>query len=285
MSLDRDKLRQTIIHLQDLSCALPVVRKAIEVIEDPTCNHLQLERIIAADQGLAARVLRLANSAYFGVSTHVSTLSMAVGVIGYRRLQMLLRHVLVAEMLALLKVDPEDARPTRELAVATAAAAHEIARVSWLGNPEELLTVGLLHNIGELALLSLYRDKFLKVRERALQIPREAAEQEIFGARQGEVGRWLLDSWCFPGLYGLGCEHWASPERPVLDDAQRGCLFALHAAVKLARAFLEKSGEDHAYAQVSSAARDRLGMDPLTMAAILGGLSKKLKQVYEVLAA
>ena len=99
---DRETVRQAIAQLKDLPCSVPVVQKAIEAVQDPTCSNGQLELLLSADQGITTRLLRLANSAYFSVSREVSTLSMAVALIGYGRLQTILRHILVAEVFDLL---------------------------------------------------------------------------------------------------------------------------------------------------------------------------------------
>jgi HD-like signal output (HDOD) protein len=232
-------IQRTIENLQGVSCVYAVVRKCIDALEDPQVMGRQIEQILGADPGLAARVLKLANSAYFGISGRVSTLTMAVGVIGHRRLRLMLERILIAEMLGVLKTEGEPAASIREFGVIAAAVSCDLAAATWIGDPEEMLMVGLLHNVGDLVLASQFPEQRRQIDERAPSSARYEAEETVLGVESGQVGGWLLDGWLFPPIYGAACRHWKAPleyaEMPDLN--QRLCV--IHAAAHVTRAFVE----------------------------------------------
>ncbi len=184
LAADRQTVRQVIARLKDLPCSLPVVQKAIDAVQDPNCTNGRLARILAEDQGITTRLLRLANSAYFGVSRKVSTLSMAVALIGYGRLKTILRHIMVAEVFELLSAKSPAAKRIWKVAVAAGAASRETAQACWVGDPEELLAVGLLHNVGDLALLCQFPGQFLAAEESG-SASAEGAPRSVFGVDSG----------------------------------------------------------------------------------------------------
>ena len=273
LAADRQTVRQVIARLKDLPCSLPVVQKAIDAVQDPNCTNGQLERILAADQGITTRLLRLANSAYFGVSRKVSTLSMAVTLIGYGRLKTILRHIMVAEVLELLSAKSPAANRIWKVAIAAGAASRETAQACRVGDPEELLAVGLLHNVGDLALLCQFPDQFLAAEESG----------SVFGVDSGTAGQWLLDGWLFPAIFGMSCRLWPSPLSACVEERLRPRVAAVHVGVKLARSWVEGCDLDLAATSLLPEAVDALGLNGDTIAAIYDGLEQNVNEVLEVL--
>ncbi len=273
LAADRQTVRQVIARLKDLPCSLPVVQKAIDAVQDPNCTNGQLERILAADQGITTRLLRLANSAYFGVSRQVSTLSMAVALIGYGRLKTILRHIMVAEVFELLSAKSPAAKRIWKVAIAAGAATCGTAEACWVGDPEELLAVGLLHNVGDLALLCQFPDQFLAAEESG----------SVFGVDSGTAGQWLLDGWLFPAIFGMSCRLWPSPLSACVEERLRPRVAAVHVGVKLARSWVEGCDLDLAATSLLPEAVDALGLNGDTIAAIYGSLEENVNEVLEVL--
>lgn len=279
---DRQSVRQVIARLKDLPCSLPVVQKAIGAVQNPNCTNGQLEQILGADQGITTRLLRLANSAYFGVSRQVSTLSMAVALIGYGRLKTILRHIMVAEVFELLSAKSPAAKRIWKVAIAAGAATRGTAEACWVGDPEELLAVGLLHNVGDLALLCQFPDQFLAAEESGSA---SAAEESgsVFGVDSGTAGQWLLDGWLFPAIFGMSCRLWPSPLSACVEERLRPRVAAVHVGVKLARSWVEGCDLDLAATSLLPEAVDALGLNGDTIAAIYDGLEQNVNEVLEVL--
>src|SRR5437867_10287767 len=90
-------VQQAIGRLQALPAFYPTVQKALGLLDDPLATNIHLQQVLSSDQAIAARVLKLANSAYFGVSTAVRTLPLAVALVSREHLHTLLQRFLVEE--------------------------------------------------------------------------------------------------------------------------------------------------------------------------------------------
>ena len=281
LAADRQTVRQVIERLKDLPCSLPIVQKAIDAVQDPHCTNGQLERILAADQGITTRLLRLANSAYFGVSRKVSTLSMAVALIGYGRLRTILRHIMVAEVLELLSAKSPAANRIWKVAVAAGAASRETAQACRVGDPEELLAVGLLHNVGDLALLCQFPGQFLAAGESG-SASVAAVPRSVFGVDSGTAGQWLLDGWLFPAIFGVSCRLWPSPLCPSVEESLRPRVAAVHVGVNLARSWVGGIDVELAAQGLLPEAVEVLDLDGDAIAEIYTSLEEKVNDVLEV---
>lgn len=156
---------------------------------------------IAEDQGLSARLLSLANSAFYGLQAQVRTVNRAVAVLGLREVRGL---VLILGMHGLAASRPLPAdftlAPYLEHQLAVAIAAMALARESRTMAPDDAFTAGVLHDLGKL-LTALYRpDDWLA--EQALaaaeNLPWHEAEERHWGLDHGLIGAMVLRSWNLP---------------------------------------------------------------------------------------
>jgi HD-like signal output (HDOD) protein len=235
---DCERLRLAIARLQALPAFYPTVQRALRLLDDPTTGNSQIQQVITTDQALAARILQLANSAYFGFYSRVSTISLALTLIGRERVATLLRRFLSEEMIQMLSGRKPAAARIRELSLVTATAAHAMAERLLREDQEEILLAGLLHNIGELVLLSQFRDDYeemLRLQQHMLAVE---AERAVFGATIPLVGKWLLDAWEFPRFFLAVTEHWPDPWVSSFPGAPLAALALVHTARRLAESWL-----------------------------------------------
>jgi HD-like signal output (HDOD) protein len=229
-------LRRVVKDIEKFPALFPIVQKGLAVVENAGGTAGELERILQADPMMVARVLRLANSAYFGVMREVRTVSMAVNIIGYRKLRALLRHVLVAGLIELLSQGRPGTARIRQTAVAASAASHELASRCRLEDPEELLVAGLLFNIGEMALFWSFPNEYESMLARAGDTPLNAAQRAVFGVDSRQVGRRVLEAWQFPAVFCQVAERWPDPLSEPSETGLRLYLAIVHVAVVLAGA-------------------------------------------------
>jgi HD-like signal output (HDOD) protein len=227
-----DVLRRVVQDIEKFPALLPVVQKGLAMVEDDNGTSGQLERILQADPVMVARILRLANSAYFGVVTEVRTVSMAVNIIGYRKLRSLLRHILVSGLIELLSQGRPGTARIRDTAVAASAASHELARRCELEDPEELLVAGLLFNIGDLALFWSFPKEYESILARGGDTAK--AQEKVFGVNSRQVGKMVLETWKFPAVFCDVAELWPDPLSAPADSMLRRHLAIVHVAATLA---------------------------------------------------
>ena len=276
-----DVLRRVVKDIEKFPALLPVVQKGLAVVENANGTTGQLERILQADPVMVARILRLANSAYFGVMTEVRTVSMAVNIIGYRKLRSLLRHVLVSGLIELLSQGRPGTNRIRETAVAASVASHELAQRCQLEDPEELLVAGLLFNIGEMALFWSFPKEYEAMFGIAGQVPLDAAQKAVFGVDSRQVGRMVLEAWQFPAVFGHVVERWPDPLSETVDSALRRYLAIVHVGVVLARALASRIDTPSLEVSPEIVAELQLGEEALGQ--VLMALPEKIAAVRAIL--
>lgn len=183
--------------------SLPTLYVELEkAVNDERTNLNNIAEIISLDMGMTAKVMQIANSAFFGLQRKVSTPEEAVLLIGIKTLQAL---ILSTHIFSQFK-NTARFRPFLEAlwchSQATAGLAKSIAKQAKgdKTTKEYASTAGLLHDCGELILADNFPDEYDRVlaltgRER---MPLWQAEEKIFGAHHGSIGAYLLGIWGLP---------------------------------------------------------------------------------------
>lgn len=193
---DLNRVQATIRQLPAWPAAVAKVLQTFQQ-EDPDIDLLIRE--IGHDQALAARVLRLANSPFYGLQTRVGTLHDAITVLGFRNVRAAVAGVAVMRCFAHNQIPGFDMTAFWNHATATAIASRAIARLA--RQPEELaFTAGLVHDIGALVLLTAIPAEMAKVLAYAGQrdCGLREAERDVLGFDHAAVGDALLQQWHFP---------------------------------------------------------------------------------------
>jgi HD-like signal output (HDOD) protein len=243
--LGEHQVYQAILRLKALPAFFPAIEKALVLLDNPSSHSDHIQRVICSDPAIAARILRLANSAYFGFYSEVRTVSLAITLIGREKISTLLRRYLAEELIQMLSGRRPAAAQIREISVVTATVAHCIAARLVCPDKEEILVAGLLHNVGELVLLSQFRDSYERMLEMATQLPRPQAEDLVFGVRSSTVGRWLLEAWNFPEVFPAVIVNQSDPWSAHFTAAPAPAIITVHIARKLAEVWVENAAGRH----------------------------------------
>jgi putative nucleotidyltransferase with HDIG domain len=156
---------------------------------------------IAEDQGLSARVLAMANSAFYGLQSQVRSVARAVAVLGLREIRALILVLGMHGLAARHPLPAGFALPAyleHQLAVALIAMA--LARASGAMDPDDAFTAGVLHDLGKLV-TALYRPADWQAQAElvaAEALPWHEAEMRHFGLDHGLIGAMVLRSWNLP---------------------------------------------------------------------------------------
>lgn len=199
MSALRDMLMTQVKELYDLPHLPMIAAQVIRKAQDPESSARDLGDLIQQDTALSARVLRVANSSLFALRSPVVSVDRAVVVLGAQMISsIVLGECLNAEFEG--RIPRETLMAYWQHSWSAASAAQEMA--GWLPSirPGTLLTLGLLHDIGVLALLALAHDEACEAWELAAgqgMDPVEA-ELEVMGTTHPEVGGWLAEAWRLP---------------------------------------------------------------------------------------
>lgn len=196
-----DRLETLVRQVRDLPALPAAVVRVMQLTDDPKAGTADVARALASDQALAVRVLKLANSAFYGSSRRISTVSEAVTTLGMRTTRNLVMATSCQEMLEQDVVGyalPSGALWRHSLACACAAQA--LAQRARYRATEEAFVAGLLHDIGKVVLNTYLKDQFVRVLLRVLgsNITFAEAEREVLGFDHAEAGARLLERWNLP---------------------------------------------------------------------------------------
>jgi putative nucleotidyltransferase with HDIG domain len=214
-------LQQAIAEVQQLPTLPGSSRQVLEYLNDETADTNKIVRAIECDQGLVVRILRMANSPFFGLPAKVKNIKEAVVVLGFANLRMVvISAMLTAQKFPNLVNDPRVHAIFRH-GLAVAIAASVIARNNRL-DANLLFLAGILHDIGALALMSSYPELYAEVEQYRIAndlLPYEA-EQKVFGFDHSTVGAALCRHWNLPEAISQALEdhHHAENQPPTTED-------------------------------------------------------------------
>lgn len=177
---------------EQLPARAAAAARVLQLADDPDTSAQDLARAIGTDPVFAARVLRVANSTYYGLSGRVSTLPFAVSVIGFQVVRSL-------AVVAATGLDSPDGAPQGFWTAAAHAATGSELMASLLGaDPGNAFCLGLLHTIGAVLLHQHQPLAQLCLPEPADTVRMLTQEQERYGISHDQLGARVLAAWHFP---------------------------------------------------------------------------------------
>ena len=174
--------------------------KLRELVNEDDVQLNEIENVLRQDLGLSANILRLANSAHFGLSSKVGSLRKAVMLLGLKRFEQIAVSAYMEKSMD--KAIEGYGLSAGELwlhSIVVATTAEAIAKYLKIPDPDEVFIPALLHDMGKLIL-----DSFVKTDSEnihSLVAKGESwirAEYMILGTDHAEIGALLLEKWSFP---------------------------------------------------------------------------------------
>jgi HD-like signal output (HDOD) protein len=200
-----DEERRLRLKILQTECLPPIpdaLIKLMEIIQNDEASTGELESVILQDQALSAKVLRVANSAYYGFCGRITTISRAIVTIGFHEVQNICLCALLLEQFLSNRADREAQRHLWQHAFTTATLARSIAQQRPWMNRDEAYIVGLLHDLGRIVLMVHSSEEYHRIEQLRVQrnIPAYLAEKKL-GITHTKVGKWLAIKWHLPELY------------------------------------------------------------------------------------
>ena len=175
----------------------------------------EIERILRHDPGLATNVLRLANSAYFGLSQKVGSLKQAVMLLGVKRFAQIAvsacMNKTMGEAIEGYNLSPGELW-LHSIAVANTAEA--LAKNRKIAETDDVFTPALVHDIGKLVLGKFVKEELQKIENIAAKgVSLVLAEHMTFGTDHAEIGALILSKWSLPADIVNAVRRHHHPER------------------------------------------------------------------------
>lgn len=186
--------------ITDLPSLPEVYYRVRDVLSQPESSLEQLADAIETDPAIAARLLRLANSALYQFPTKIETVHRATTIIGTKEIQELILATAVLSAFEGMPVGVVSMRSFWEHSIACGLAARTIATYRGESNIERFYVAGLLHDIGRIVLFITQPQRMSEILEqhRSRNRPLVSLERDVFGVCHGEIGGALLARWNLP---------------------------------------------------------------------------------------
>lgn len=223
--------------IDELPSLPETVTKIKEALDDPEIEMKKIEVLIERDPLVAAKLLKLANSAAYSFSGRIAQIPMAMRLLG---LQEIYNLVLASTVLSMLEnAQGFDYERFWNEALFTASAVPLIAKVADVRPTPALATAGLLHDIGRFALVQVSPERYKKIAPNYSGVNLATVEQELLGLSHPEAGYAVADHWDLPTEITTLIRYHHRPERAESMQTE-ACILSL--ATFLAEAHLK--GED-----------------------------------------
>lgn len=233
------------------SAAVPsvpqVVTRFLEIIQNPDFDYDDLVRILAADAGTVGEILRLVNSALFGVRNKIVSMRQALTLLGPMRTRSLLLGRYLVDSMSTKKVAGLDMSYFWRRSLTSSVVASRLAEKARPNHREEVFIAALLADVGIAILAEALPDRFRHIAERYVPggAPFDIADElDAVEMTHGEVSAMVLSHWSLPDIVTKAVNLHQSA-KPGDDDAA-GIARLLNASDSIARVLCESPVSEEA---------------------------------------
>ncbi|MCH8345043.1 MAG: HDOD domain-containing protein [Planctomycetes bacterium] len=262
-----------------------ITLKIIELVEDPTSTAQDLHNVISNDPALCSRILKVVNSAFYGLPRQIGSINRAIVLLGLNAV----KNIAIAASLTKLFRGGElcpsfSARNLWIHCVATAAGSKLICDELKLGLSDEAFLAGLIHDIGIMVEVQAMRHELTQVFEEITfdsdgvpQCDMREVEQRILGADHTAFGAGLCEAWKFPKSFSYVTRHHHDPSE--LPEAHRTLTWIVYMADRLSGQLDYGFRTDLVHLEISSADLDALGLTTEQLERVKGRLPQAFEDI------
>jgi len=180
-----------------------VANRVSTMLQDPNAGLREIAAVVAQDAPLAAKVLKIANSSFYGLRERCMSTQQAASILGVKVLRNVVLQAAVIRQFDHLRESGIDLNDLWRHAIVTAqtcAFLAQRAKKKVLVTPEEAYVCGLLHDIGQVVLLDNLQQVYVNVMKRAKKenLPLFLLEQQTYGFTHADVGGRVATQWGLP---------------------------------------------------------------------------------------
>jgi HD-like signal output (HDOD) protein len=258
-----------------------IYRKIMEAISKPSSSVYDIENVINKDTNLAARLLRIVNSAFYSYPRKIDTISRAVSIVGTRQLSVLAMGVNIVSMFKGIPPETINMKMFWRHSVLCGICARILAGYKNIQNTERIFVAGLLHDVGRLVLYNnmpkeaLYAVTTARRNSQFLHV----AERDFFGLDHAALGGQLLMTWKLPMSLENAVEYHHEPEKSKNQVES----FIIHLADIMANAMGIGSSGERFVPSLHNETWMLLGLTPNIFSLTLEQADRQLEDVFEMI--
>jgi putative nucleotidyltransferase with HDIG domain len=273
---DPQLIRKTLETVSTIPTLSIVVDKMTRLLQNPQTSAEEIGKVITTDQAIAAKVLRLVNSAFYGFPGKISTITHAVVILGFATIKNIVLTASIFDAFT-QKSNTGTSFNIEQFwlhSIGCGAASQAIAKHIGFKEKEECFIAGLIHDIGKIILCYFFPEEFeavLRGIERNNNLFLEN-EREILGITHAEIGAIITKRWNLPANLQSTVRNHHTPA-PGTDGYSMTAI--VHAADIVTRAMEIGSGGDRKIPLIAEPVWRDLGFDRIAFESLLGGVDEE----------
>jgi len=196
----KNKVSAKLASVHSLPTMPALVSEVSQLIDDPLTSAARLSKLISKDQGMATKILSVANSPLYGIPRRVSTVDFAILILGFNHIKNIVIALSMMDAFKTLSTGDFKIEEYWKHSLMIATAAKRIATDLGYQFSGEAFTAGLLHDLGIPIIYNVFKneyDQIEKIIEETGSISIEL-ENEILGASHAFIGQYLTNHWNLP---------------------------------------------------------------------------------------
>lgn len=177
-----------------------IITEVLRALDDDKMKASSIAGLIERDQSLTARVLTLANSPYYGFARRISTVELAIVLIGTNSIKEIVISMILQKFFGRVRRDIFDIQNFWNYSVFCGACSRTLARKLGYKLAGEAFVAGVMHDIGILIMSEHFTAQFAQMRtiQEALGYSFVDAEKTILNSTHCDIGAWLAEKWRLP---------------------------------------------------------------------------------------
>ncbi len=191
------QIRTVLKSIEEIAPLPATAAKAIVMLEDSKANLEEVGKVLSLDPGLSSTILRVVNSAFYGMRDRITSVGKAVVVMGIKKLRQI---VIAASVMQKFQAVPQAfAQTFWERAVRTGEWSKTMAEAKRMDEVDEMFICGLLHDVGRILMAQYFRSHLTKIDQIMAGGKKMLdAERSVLGGTHADLGGYLFNVWRLP---------------------------------------------------------------------------------------
>jgi putative nucleotidyltransferase with HDIG domain len=275
-------LKKTIQEIETLPSPDFILQKIVDTANNPAASAKDLNEVASKDPGFVAKILKLANSAYYGLPRNVTKLTEAIMILGFKTVRNMAMSIFTGKEFFSVESENLDMKEFWKHSVVVATVGELTAEIIGYSNKEELFMCGLLHDIGKSVQGVLFPNLFDSIISvaRVKKISYYQTEQQLEIPTHEIFAELLLEKWNFPELVMITASRHHRPQsiqNSIYSDPVNIITLSTFIAERM------RMGDNGAGRPIElpKYCWDELGLTPVIFDELLSSVEKKVEKIDE----
>jgi len=219
-----NKVKRVVSNIRNLPTPPIVFHQIQKVINDPGVSAVKVASILSEDPAMSAKVLRLTNSAFYGLAREVESVRQAVVIVGFEAIRNLVLSASVLDMFKGKDLDEEYQEKYWRHSLSTAVCCRLLAskvRSRGFVDPDAAFSAGLLHDVGKMVICCFLPEEYKTIkaeRNTDHDSPDFVVEERLLGYNHALIGGFLGTQWKIPQKLVGAITYHHQPDQCESDD-------------------------------------------------------------------